>query len=79
MYENVHAFLQPLLTWTTGPHAHLAGIPHSPVPRVPCSYYILTLSVIYFDLFLNSRTATWELFLKWMVESNRPTKLQNLA
>ena len=32
------------------------------------------LSVIYFDLFLNSRTATLELFLNWIVESNRPKK-----
>ena len=31
--------------------------------------------MIYFDLFLNSRTATWELFLKWVVESKRANKI----
>ena len=45
MHKNVHTFQQPLFTWTIGPHAHLAGIPHSPVAaRVLCSYHILTLS-----------------------------------
>ena len=47
MRENVHTFQQPLFTWTIGPHAHLAGIPHSPVAaRVLFSYHILTISVI---------------------------------
>ena len=37
---------------------------------------VLALSVICFVLFLNSFTATWDLFLKWMVKSNTPIKAQ---
>ena len=73
MHENVHTFQQPLFTWTIGPHAHLAGIPHSPVWRLVC--YVLTTFWRYL-WFLNSRTATWDHFLNWFVESNRLIKGQ---